>query len=47
MIYTYLWYETEPSLRDTISLKLFLKDLQRKITLENPITEHFNINYMY
>jgi len=28
-------YGTEPSLRDTLSWKLSLKDLQRKMTLEN------------
>ena len=38
-------YGTEPSLRDTLSWKLTLKDLQRKMTLENPVyIEHFYMN---
>ena len=44
---TRLWNGTEPSLRDTCSQKCFLSDLQRKLTLENSVTERFNIDYTY
>ena len=44
---TCLWNETELSLRNMLTQKRFLKDLQRKMMLENFITEHFNINYTY
>ena len=44
---TRLWNEAESSLRNTLSQKCFLKDLQRKMMLVNSITEHFNINYTY
>ena len=39
-----LWNKTEQSLRDTLSQKRFLRDLQRKITLKDSVTEHFKIN---
>ena len=38
---TRLWNGTESSLRNTLSQKGFLKDLQRKMMLENSITEHY------
>lgn len=39
---TRLGNKTEPSLGDTLSQKRFLRDLQRKIALENSVTERFN-----
>ena len=46
---TLLWNGTQPSLRDTYSLKRFLRDLHRKMTLEiyDSVTGHLSIDYTY